>query len=65
MNKMNRGRVMGLSKAPGASKPPTTSSGSHIQNQGKLLPVTIAQNAVDTATHTSMALQKAPKGNHS
>lgn len=65
MNKANRGKVMGISKAPGAGKPATTSSGSHIQNKGKLMPVTVAQNAVDTTTHTSLPLQKVPKGNHS
>ena len=65
MNKMNSGKVIGISKAPGPGKPPTTASGSHIANQGKLLLVSIAQNSTDNTTHTSISLQKSPKGNHS
>ena len=65
MNKMNRGKTLGITKAPGPGKPPTTASGSTISNQGKLYPVTIAQNSTDTATHTTISLQKTPKGSNS
>lgn len=64
MNKANRGRVFTPTTAPGAHKAPTTSSSSHIKNQGKLLPVATAQNAVDTSTHTPMPLQKTRKSNN-
>ena len=61
MNKMNRGKTLGITKAPGPGKPPTTVSGSTISNQGKLYPVSIAQNSADTATHTSISLTKGKK----